>query len=324
MLLATAALLGGLVWLRPSPNRQPGLFMFDPVRKGYTQRAYTEDGRQVVVETLAVRPKLFLIEDFCSAAEADALVAASAGLLEPSGTLRNEGVIRVSEHAWLDHAKAGDAAFDLSRRVAAVARLPPSMVHGSEPVQTARYEPGGHYYLHLDTGRNHGVGRYLTLTLYLNDVDAGGETSFPLADDGSVSFTDGDAEEDDVATMPIGWRDGDPAAPDGEPWDLSQEANCRRSVWVRPRKGRAVLWYNHEPISNPDPAKWTELGPLDRYALHGGCDVRAPDTKWIATVWINPPGWAPGSLTKARKKRRVATASGARGASRASFRREPR
>ena len=39
MLLATAALLGGLVWLRPSPNRQPGLFMFDPVRKGYKQRA---------------------------------------------------------------------------------------------------------------------------------------------------------------------------------------------------------------------------------------------------------------------------------------------
>ncbi|KAH8097591.1 procollagen-proline 4-dioxygenase [Aureococcus anophagefferens] len=293
-ILATAALLGCLVWLRPSPDRQPGLFMFDPVRKGYKQRAYTEDGRQLVVGTLAVRPKLFLIEDFCSAAEADALVAASAGLLEPSGTLRNEGVIRVSEHAWLDHAKAGDAAFDLSRRVAAVARLPPSMVHGSEPVQTARYEPGGHYYLHLDTGRNHGVGRYLTLTLYLSGVDAGGEASFPLADDGSVSFTDGDAEEDDVATMPMGWRDGDRGAGRRALGSLSKRAAEER------------------------------LGPLDRDALHGGCDVRAPDTKWIATVWINPPGWAPGSLTKARKKRRVATASGARGASRASFRREHR
>ncbi|KAH8071330.1 procollagen-proline 4-dioxygenase [Aureococcus anophagefferens] len=256
----------------------------------------------------AVRPKLFLIEDFCSAAEADALVAASAGLLEPSGTLRNEGVIRVSEHAWLDHA-AGDAPSIC--RASGRRRSPPSfdgprVRAGADRALRARrplLPAPGH-------GRNHGVGRYLTLTLYLNDVDAGGEASFPLADDGSVSFTDGDAEEDDVATMPMGWRDGDPAAPDGEPWDLSREASCRRNVWVRPRKGRAVLWYNHEPISNPDPAKWTELGPLDRCALHGGCDG-APDASGRRRS-DQPPGWAPGSLTKARKKRRVATASGAR------------
>ena len=55
------------------------------------------------------------------------------------------------------------------------------------------------------------------------------------------------------------------------------------SVLVRPRKGTAVMWYNHM-ISNVTGL----LGPQDMRSLHGGCDV-LEGYKWIANNWINAP-----------------------------------
>ena len=50
---------------------------------------------------------------------------------------------------------------------------------------------------------------------------------------------------------------------------------------MKPKKGRAVLWYNHflDPVT-----EWT--GAVDRNSLHGGCAVHK-GTKWIANNWIN-------------------------------------
>ena len=50
---------------------------------------------------------------------------------------------------------------------------------------------------------------------------------------------------------------------------------------MKPKKGRAVLWYNHflDPTT-----EWT--GAVDRNSLHGGCAVHK-GTKWIANNWIN-------------------------------------
>ena len=50
---------------------------------------------------------------------------------------------------------------------------------------------------------------------------------------------------------------------------------------VQPRKGTAVMWYNHAI----DPTTGL-LGPMDLFSLHGGCDVR-DGVKWIANNWIN-------------------------------------
>lgn len=52
---------------------------------------------------------------------------------------------------------------------------------------------------------------------------------------------------------------------------------------VRPKKGTAVMWYNHM-ISNVTGL----LGPQDMRSLHGGCDV-LEGYKWIANNWINAP-----------------------------------
>lgn len=51
---------------------------------------------------------------------------------------------------------------------------------------------------------------------------------------------------------------------------------------VTARRGKAVLWYNHDL----DEHGW--LGDRDDYSLHGGCDVRKGD-KWVANNWIPAP-----------------------------------
>lgn len=310
MAAVVAAFLGGAWLWQPTPApRQHGLFMYDPVRVGHRQDAWTETGRRVTLETLASQPRLFKVDNFLTHDECDALLASVDGKVMRSQTLGDEGVIRVSDQAWIQHARANESGHVLSRRAAAVARLPPSVVHGSEDFQAARYGPGGHYYLHLDSGRNYGVARFLTLLVYLTDVEEGGETAFPLADDFDIEFPEGDPEEfqewpdpDTHASMPTGWLEGDPEAPNGEPWDLSRPANCRRRVAVAPKKGSAVLWYNHLPNTNPDPAKWKEVGGLDVHSLHGACDL-VKGEKWVANVWINPPNWYERAAKKRPRKR---------------------
>ena len=73
--------------------------------------------------------------------------------------------------------------------------------------------------------------------------------------------------------MPVGWPEGDPEFPDGEPWDLGHRPNCLRRLAVTPKRGTALLWYNYLPPV--DPKKWTDLGKLDVRAIHGGCTLEA-------------------------------------------------
>ena len=51
---------------------------------------------------------------------------------------------------------------------------------------------------------------------------------------------------------------------------------------VKPKKGTAVVWYNHHVDYNG----W--LGSLDEWSLHGGCEVRKGE-KWIANLWLTAP-----------------------------------
>ena len=62
----------------------------------------------------------------------------------------------------------------------------------------------------------------------------------------------------------------------------SLSMHCSQSkLKVQPKKGRAIIWYNH--FINPD-TEWK--GAVDRNSLHGGCAVHQ-GTKWIANNWIN-------------------------------------
>lgn len=52
---------------------------------------------------------------------------------------------------------------------------------------------------------------------------------------------------------------------------------------IPPKKGTAIMWYNN--FIDPESGM---LGPVDRYSLHGGCDVIKGE-KWIANNWLTAP-----------------------------------
>ena len=59
---------------------------------------------------------------------------------------------------------------------------------------------------------------------------------------------------------------------------------CKLSnLVVKPRKGTAVLWYNHL-LNETD--GW--MGEIDLFSLHGGCNVIKGE-KWISNMWIPAP-----------------------------------
>lgn len=93
----------------------------------------------------------------------------------------------------------------------------------------------------------------------MNNVAKGGETAFPVADDANRYYV--------------------------KNYSLTLNEKCQEAnLLIKPRKGTAVMWYNH--LLERDGA--THMGAIDWLSLHGGCDV-IEGVKWIANVWLNAP-----------------------------------
>ncbi|KAM6062432.1 transmembrane prolyl 4-hydroxylase isoform 5-T5 [Chlamydotis macqueenii] len=197
-----------------------------------------------------------------------------------SQKVKMSDLVRNSQHTWLYQ---GEGAHQVMRairqRVMRLTRLPPEIVEHSEPLQVVRYDQGGHYHAHMDSGpvfpetacshtkliANESAPfetscRYVTVLFYLNNVTGGGETVFPIADNRTY-------EEMSLIQNDVDLRD--------------TRKNCDKgNLRVKPQQGTAVFWYNY--LS--DGEGW--VGELDDFALHGGCLV-TQGTKWIANNWIN-------------------------------------
>lgn len=158
---------------------------------------------------------------------------------------------------------------NIRNRVTRLTRLPSSLVDLSEPMEVVRYEQGGFSNAHHDSSpsnpnsscahthlaannsaSNQVACRYLTVLLFLNSVDGGGETSFPVADNRTY-------EE-----------------------EVSQQFCDKGNLKVKPVAGTALLWYNHLSDGNG----W--VGELDEFSLHGDCLV-TQGLKWTGSVWVN-------------------------------------
>jgi len=98
-----------------------------------------------------------------------------------------------------------------------------------------------------------GQNRFLTLLLYLNNVDEGGETVFPFSNPNYNENIDGFAQP------------------------LCEEPF--QALRPRPKKGNAVLFYDMAE-------KGHMLGFRDETSLHGGCDVKKGE-KWAANFWFH-------------------------------------
>ncbi|XP_062924295.1 transmembrane prolyl 4-hydroxylase-like isoform X2 [Mobula hypostoma] len=199
--------------------------------------------------------------------------------------LRQRGVqktelVRNSKHTWLYQ---GEGAHQILRtirhRVIRLTQLPPEIVEHSEPLQVVKYDQGGHYHAHHDSGPIYAETscfhtklvtngstpletscRYVTVLFYLNNVSEGGETAFPVADNRTY-------DELSLMQNDVDLRD--------------TRQNCKRAnLLVKPVQGTALFWYNY--LSNGE--GW--VGEQDEYSLHGGCIV-IRGTKWIANNWIN-------------------------------------
>ncbi|XP_039403830.1 transmembrane prolyl 4-hydroxylase [Mauremys reevesii] len=197
-----------------------------------------------------------------------------------SQKVKMSDLVRNSQHTWLYQGEGSHQVMrSIRQRVMRLTRLPPEIVEHSEPLQVVRYDQGGHYHAHVDSGpvfpetacshtkliTNESVPfetscRYVTVLFYLNNVTGGGETVFPIADNRTY-------EEMSLIQNDVDLRD--------------TRKNCDKgNLRVTPQQGTAVFWYNY--LS--DGEGW--VGDLDEYSLHGGCLVTR-GTKWIANNWIN-------------------------------------
>ncbi|KAK3741686.1 hypothetical protein QZH41_009237 [Actinostola sp. cb2023] len=197
---------------------------------------------------------------------------------------------RYSEQTWINQRtrRRNPVINALEERILKLTGLSKELIYGSERIQVVRYTEHGHYHAHYDSETHtrtdtpccHLISdisnlfsfkhpcrlcRYITILYYLNDVEDGGETAFPVADNATVNrtFMDNSRSEYDY-------------------YNLNE--NCKYSnLIVKPKKGLAIMWYNHH---RDEESEW--LGAMDDYSLHGGCVVHK-GIKWIANNWITAP-----------------------------------
>ncbi|KAI3469471.1 hypothetical protein Pfo_026134 [Paulownia fortunei] len=208
------------------------------------------------VKTISWKPRAFVYEGFLTDEECNHLISLAKSELKRSAVADNESgksklsEVRTSSGMFIRKGKDPIVA-GIEDKIATWAFLPKE---NGEDIQVLRYEPGQKYDPHYDyfvdkVNIARGGHRIATVLMYLTDVEKGGETVFPSAEESprrrSVS-TDKDLSE------------------------------CgRQGPAVKPRKGDALLFFSLYPNAVPDPM-----------SLHAGCPVDEGE-KWSATKWIH-------------------------------------
>lgn len=124
-----------------------------------------------------------VVDNFCTRAEAQAIIEMARDRLKPSG-VQEHGKVVLAAGRQSDTARVfgpGEptaALLPIACRAAALTGLPYTHL---EAVYVTRYQEGGHYNEHVDYGDDYSIDRLYTILLYLNDMDPahGGATAFP-------------------------------------------------------------------------------------------------------------------------------------------------
>ncbi|OIT03288.1 putative prolyl 4-hydroxylase 4 [Nicotiana attenuata] len=227
------------------------------------------------VKQISWKPRAFVYEGFLTDEECNHLVSLAKKELKRSAVADNESgesklsEVRTSSGMFISKAKDPIVA-GIEDKIATWTFLPKglamsvcsnlmdisffSLPENGEDIQVLRYEEGQKYEPHYDYFSDkvnivRGGHRLATVLMYLSDVEKGGETVFPEAEEST--------------------RRRSMAADDS----LSECA--RKGIAVKPRKGDALLFFSLHPNAVPDPM-----------SLHGGCPVIEGE-KWSATKWIH-------------------------------------
>ena len=137
--------------------------------------------RDIHVSTQCEEPLVVVLDNMLSDEECDELIRLSTDKMKRSkiGTSRQENKLRTSSSMFIEDAENLIVA-RIEKRIEAVMDIP--IEHG-EGLQILRYTPGQEYKAHHDyfsSTSNVTNNRISTLIMYLNDVEQGGETFFPL------------------------------------------------------------------------------------------------------------------------------------------------
>jgi hypothetical protein len=131
----------------------------------------------------------------------------------------------------------------------------------AEALQIGRYKQSQKYEGHIDSDPPHKVARPATLITYLADTEEGGDTLFP---NGRRQCGTGFHKHPKTGEKLYGAAVCCQTPEDDPPG----------TVRVRPKKGRAVLFFSHLPH-----------GEIDKKSTHVGCPVIRGE-KWIAQRWF--------------------------------------
>ncbi|XP_033636622.1 transmembrane prolyl 4-hydroxylase-like [Asterias rubens] len=179
---------------------------------------------------------------------------------------------RFSEQTWIYPDKTTDPlVLSFQERISRLTRLPQALIDKFSYFQVVHYGKHGHYNAHHDSSnvdsmtcchltqsKRCRICRFMTIMVYLNTVEQGGETAFPIANN-------------DTYDRHVFRLNG----------MMNLNARCHQSnLRVQPQLGKAVIWYNH--FIN-ETTGW--LGDVDPFTWHGGCPV-TKGKKWIMNRWI--------------------------------------
>ena len=194
------------------PRDPPKLFMWPADKVGQVHKVVARHGYwechgpaddcqsqaplDLELEVLSTHPKVFIIDNFFSEYEADAViewakprVAESTVGQNDSGGVRKSDT-RTSKNTWMNR-RANDIASTLYLRAAELLRIDERLLEATEnaeDIQVVHYNVGDKYSPHHDWGvSGYADSRFLTLLLYLSsqsDENAGGETAFPKGNNG--------------------------------------------------------------------------------------------------------------------------------------------
>lgn len=176
----------------PPPPTPDAAYVYEGSRIPQRNRIALSD-RTVTVTARSDRPDVVALDNLLSPEECDLLVAASRSKMQRSLVVNPEtgqgdvSTVRTSSGTYFKQGEL-DIIPALEARIAELTGLPAS--HG-EGLQILNYQVGGEYLPHFDyfppkeSGStehlSHGGQRVATVVMYLNDVECGGETSFPAA-----------------------------------------------------------------------------------------------------------------------------------------------
>lgn len=207
-------------------------------------------------------PRIYVQDDFLSSEECEMLKKQVSGRLEPAKVVEKEENkydqqvnVRNNQQIWLGYEEERDtpAIYEILKRMHRAARFPDD---DAEALQIGHYGVDEKYEMHPDSDPRNAVARPATLITYLNDVEEGGETLFPLGNRSACTMQ---------------WRQDDAG---NRRFGIQNCCDRQELLRIAAKKGRAVLFFNHDTT-----------GQLDYLSEHAACQVKRGE-KWIAQRWF--------------------------------------